>query len=67
MNTDRGVLAFAGAVVLVSLALGRYVSPYWCALTAFVGADLIQASITGFSPMAYLLRKLGARAGTAFR
>jgi len=67
MNTDRLVLAFAGAVVLASLALGRYVSPYWCALTAFVGADLIQASVTGFSPMAFLLRKLGVRTGTAFR
>jgi hypothetical protein len=66
MNTDRIVLAFAGAIVLVSLALGHYVHPYWYALTAWMGANLMQASVTGFCPLAALLRMLGVRPGTAF-
>ena len=37
MNLDRAVLAFAGVVVLVSVALGHYHSPYWLLLTAFAG------------------------------
>ncbi len=66
MTIDRAVMAFAGIVVLVSLALGYYVSPYWFLLTAFVGLNLFQASFTGFCPMAMLLKKLGVRPGAAF-
>lgn len=66
MTIDRLVLAFAGGIVLIGLALGFYVHPYWYALTAFMGANLMQASVTGFCPMAALLRKLGVRAGAAF-
>ena len=39
MNVDRAVLALAGSIVLVSLALAWLVSPYWLFLTAFVGAN----------------------------
>ena len=39
MTLDRAVLLFAGIMVLVSLALGTYVSPYWYLLTAFIAAD----------------------------
>jgi hypothetical protein len=35
MNIDRAVLTFAGFVVLLGLALGYLVSPYWYLLTAF--------------------------------
>jgi hypothetical protein len=66
MNTDRIVLAFAGAIVLIGLALGQYVHPYWFALTAWMGANLVQASVTGFCPLAALLRMIGIRSGTAF-
>ncbi len=52
-------------MVLVSLALGFYVSPYWYLLTAFVGVNLMQASVTGFCPAAMVFRKLGCKAGTA--
>ncbi|MEX2353292.1 MAG: DUF2892 domain-containing protein, partial [Gammaproteobacteria bacterium] len=55
MNIDRAVMAFAGFVVLVSLALGYMVSPYWFLLTAFVGLNLLQASFTGFCPLAMVL------------
>jgi hypothetical protein len=67
MNIDRFVMAFAGTVVLASLLLGQYVSPYWYFLTAFVGLNLLQASFTGFCPLAMILRKLGVAPGCAFR
>ncbi|BCH31937.1 sulfurtransferase [Mesorhizobium sp. L-8-10] len=66
MTIDRAVLMFAGLVVLVSLALGYYVSPYWFLLTAFAGLNMIQASMTGFCPAALMFKKLGCKSGVAF-
>ena len=66
MSIDRAVMAFAGAVVLVSLGLGIYVSQNWFWLTAFVGANLFQASFTGFCPLAMILKKVGMKQGAAF-
>ena len=66
MTIDRSVLAFAGSMILVSLVLSHYHSPYWLFLTAFVGANLLQASLTGFCPLALILKKLGMRPGQAF-
>ncbi len=66
MTIERAVLAFAGTVVLVSLALGLFVHPNWFWLTAFVGANLLQSSFTGFCPLAMMLRKLGLKPGPAF-
>ena len=66
MNIDKAVLAFAGFVVLLGLALGSLVNPYWYLLTAFAGLNMLQASITGFCPAAIVFRKLGVRSGNAF-
>ena len=66
MNVDRAVLTFAGFVVLLGLALGYLVSPYWFLLTAFAGLNMIQASFTGFCPAAIIFRRLGLRSGCAF-
>jgi len=66
MSIDRAVMAFAGTVVLVSLGLGIYVHQNWFWLTAFVGANLFQASFTGFCPLAMILKKVGMRPGAAF-
>jgi hypothetical protein len=66
MTIDRAVMAFAGAVILLSLALAQIHNSLWRWLTAFVGANLLQASFTGFCPLAMMLRKSGLRAGTAF-
>ncbi len=66
MNVDRLVMRFAGAMILLSIVLGLYVSPYWFWLTAFVGANLLQASFTGFCPLAIVLRKFGVQPGCAF-
>lgn len=67
MSVDRAVMAFAGALVLISLALAIWVSPLWLWLTAFVGANLLQSSFTGFCPAAMIFKRLGARPGEAFR
>jgi hypothetical protein len=67
MNIDRAVLAFAGIVVLLSLSLAWYVSPYWLALTAFAGLNMLQAAFTGFCPAALVFKKLGLKEGNAFR
>ncbi|MFG1329632.1 DUF2892 domain-containing protein [Xanthobacter autotrophicus] len=66
MSVDRAVMLFAGLMVLASLGLGLFVSPYWFWLTAFVGANLMQASVTGFCPAAMVLKKLGLKPGVAF-
>ena len=67
MNVDKAVLAFAGLMILVSLALAHFVSPWWLLLTLFVGVNMLQASLTGFCPAAIVFRKLGCPAGHAFR
>ena len=67
MNLDRAVTAFAGIMVLASLVLAHYVSPMWLWLTAFVGLNLLQSSITGFCPAAMVFKALGVREGPAFR
>jgi hypothetical protein len=66
MTIDRLVLAFAGCMVLLSLALAYLHSPYWLWLTAFVGANLLQSAFTGFCPLAKLLRAIGIEPGKAF-
>ena len=65
-TVDQWVLRVAGTFVLASLALSQLHSPYWLWFTAFVGANLLQASFTGFCPLATILGKLGVRAGAAF-
>ena len=71
MSLDRAVMALAGVMILISIALTQSVSPWWWLLTAFVGLNLLQSSITGFCPAAMILRKLGvgkdAPAGCGFK
>ncbi len=67
MNLDRAVLSLAGTMILLSLLLGVLVSTWWLLLTAFVGVNLLQSSITGFCPAALVLRRFGVASGCAFR
>ena len=67
MNIDRAMFAFAGIMVLVSLALTHFVHANWIWLTVFVGANLLQASFTGFCPAAKLFKALGLKPGNAFK
>jgi Protein of unknown function (DUF2892) len=66
MTIDRAVMAFAGSMILLSLALAYAFNPYWLALAAFVGLNLLQSSFTGFCPLAFVLKRLGVRPGAAF-
>ena len=66
MTIDRAVLAFAGIMVLVSVALTQWVSPLFVWLTVFVGLNLLQSAFTGFCPAARFFKKIGIKSGTAF-
>ena len=66
MCIDRFVMRFAGSVVLLSLLAAHYLDPNWLWLTAFVGANLLQSSFTGFCPLALLLKRMGVKPGQAF-
>ena len=66
MSLERWVIRFAGTVALLSLLLAHFVSLNWLWLTAFVGANLLQASFTGFCPLASILKRLGVEPGHAF-
>jgi hypothetical protein len=66
MNTtftvERGLRLVAGLFVLLSVGLGVYVSPWFFAFTAFVGANLLQSAFTNWCPMMAVLRKVGLKA-----
>ena len=61
MTIERGLRLIAGVVVLASVALGVFVTPYWLLLTAFAGANLFQSAFTNWCPMVWVLKKLGFR------
>ncbi|MEZ5996601.1 MAG: DUF2892 domain-containing protein [Hyphomonadaceae bacterium] len=67
MTLDRAVMAFAGFVVLTSLALAHFVHPAWAWLTVFAGANMLQAAFTGFCPAAMVFKALGVSPGCAFK
>jgi hypothetical protein len=61
MSVERGVEAFAGFMILLSIVLTYFVHPWFVWLTVFVGVNLFQQAFTGFCPAAIVLRKLGLR------
>ncbi len=63
MTLENSIRVLAGSMVLVSLALAHWVSPWWLLLTAFVGVNLIQSAFTGFCPAEIVLKKLGVGKG----
>lgn len=58
MSVERALTAFAGFMVLLSVALTAWVHPNWVWLTVFVGANLFQQSFTGFCPASIFLKKV---------
>ena len=66
MNIDRTVMAFAGTMILMSLALSQLHSIYCLWLTAFVGLNLLQSAFSGFCHLAIALKKIGLKPGLAF-
>jgi hypothetical protein len=67
MTIDRAVLIFAGCIVLLSVSMSVLVSPWWLALTAFAGFNMLQSAFTGFCPAAVVFKKLGLAPGAAFK
>jgi hypothetical protein len=59
MKMEHYLRAIAGTVVLTSLLLAHFHSPYWLWLTAFVGANLLQSAFTKWCLMEDILEKLG--------
>jgi hypothetical protein len=64
MTVDRLIRVFAGTFILVSLAFGIegspiFLSKWWLAFTAFVGANLLQFGFTNACPLGWILKKAG--------
>jgi len=71
MSIERIVLAFAGFMIMLTLALGVEGSPifhhdYWLWFTGFIGLNLLQSAFTGLCPLAFVLKKIGKQPGHAF-
>lgn len=58
MTIENSVRLLAGSLIVISLVLYHFVSPYWLLLTAFVGLNLVQSSITRFCPAEMIFKKL---------
>jgi len=70
MTVERYIHVFAGFFILISLALGveaspLFVSPWWLAFAAFVGANLFQFGFTNVCPLGFILKKMGVPEGTS--
>lgn len=61
MNVERYLRLVAGLMVMLSLALARWVDPRFIFLTLFVGANLLQSALTNWCPLVPILRALGVR------
>ena len=61
MNVERILRLVAGFFVLLSLALGYFVSPYWYLFTAFVGLNLFQSAFSNWCPLMTILKKMGVK------
>ncbi|MEW6681420.1 MAG: DUF2892 domain-containing protein [Nitrospirota bacterium] len=63
LDINAWLRAIAGTVVLASVGLSVVHDPRWLWLTAFVGLNLLQSSVSGWCPMMAVLRKAGVREG----
>jgi hypothetical protein len=61
MTVERGLRLMAGMMVLLSLALAYFLSPYWLWLTVFVGLNLLQSAFTNWCPAVGILRAMGLK------
>jgi hypothetical protein len=58
MTLENSVRLLAGTIIVASVTLAVSFSPWWLALTTFVGLNLIQSSLTGFCPAEKVLSRL---------
>ena len=63
MTRDRAFVAIVGAMVLLSVLLTQLHHPYWMWFTVFIGANLLQFSVTGFCPLTKILKGMGLKDG----
>ena len=61
MNIERSVRLFAGIVVVLTVAAGYWISPWFYLFTALMGANLLQSGFTNWCPMMSVLRSLGVK------
>lgn len=61
MTVNEGLRAIAGLFVLVSVALGLVVNPWFFAFTAFVGVNLLQSAFSHWCPMMWILKRAGLK------
>jgi Protein of unknown function (DUF2892) len=67
MTVERALRLMAGVIILASMTLAHFLSPYWYLLTAFVGLNLLQSGFTNWCPAMTVLRKLGLRESSQVR
>jgi hypothetical protein len=63
MTINEGLRAVAGTFVLISVALGIWVNPWFFAFTAFVGLNLLQSAFSKWCPMMWILKQARFREG----
>ena len=66
MSIDRFIMGFAGSVVLIATLLGMLVNTNFLYLSLFIGFMLLQASITKFCPLAWIVKILGGQSKNFF-
>jgi len=59
MTVNEGLRMVAGTFILISVALGVWVNPWYFAVTAFVGLNLLQSAFSKWCPMMWVLRRAG--------
>jgi len=64
MTTEKIIRVLAGSMILISVSLAHFISPWWLLMTCFVGVNLIQSAFTGFCPAGIVLKKLGVGSGS---
>lgn len=64
MSVENAIRVLAGTLVLTSVALAQFISPWWLLLACFVGCNLIQSAFTGFCPAGILLGRFGLAQGS---
>ena len=61
MTIERALRIMAGIVILISVALAHFVSPWWLLLTAFVGLNLLQSGFTNACPAMAIFKMMGLK------
>lgn len=61
MTVERALRLLAGGLILISVALTWYVSPYWLWLTVFIGLNLLQSAFTNWCPAMSIFRACGLK------